>query len=191
MFAFGKGFPAMSNTSEFHNSPSGSLSNSSVVQRAQVKWFSSAKGFGFVSAQSGQDDIFLHISSLLEKGKRNLQPGVTIECHVGDGPKGKQVVKIISIDETTLTEQADVRQKSVNARPPVDLSKAVQLKGKVKWYNAFKGFGFVLPDDGGKDVFIHASVLADAGVDKLEPDQSLSMHVIMSDKGREAIAVNV
>ncbi len=46
--------------------------------------------------------------------------------------------------------------------------------GKVKWYNSQKGFGFIAPDDGGKDVFVHATALEAAGVRSLGEGQAVS-----------------
>lgn len=165
-------------------------SNASL-HRAQVKWFSPSKGFGFISVNAEGEDIFLHISSLLEKGIRNVLPGTIIECQIGDGPKGQQVTKVVSVDESkaeaSLTPNKDFIALN---RPQTDLSKAIEIQGKVKWYNTFKGFGFVLPEDGGKDIFVHASVLAEAGIANLNPEQQLRMQVISSDKGREAVSIS-
>lgn len=55
--------------------------------------------------------------------------------------------------------------------------------GKVKWYNAQKGFGFIAPDDGGKDVFVHATALEQAGVRSLSDGQAVSFE-LMSDRGK-------
>jgi CspA family cold shock protein len=49
--------------------------------------------------------------------------------------------------------------------------------GKVKWYNAQKGFGFIAPDDGGKDVFVHATALEAAGIRSLADGQEVSFDV--------------
>ena len=46
--------------------------------------------------------------------------------------------------------------------------------GTVKWYNDQKGFGFIQPDDGGKDVFVHATALEDAGMRGLVEGQKVS-----------------
>jgi CspA family cold shock protein len=46
--------------------------------------------------------------------------------------------------------------------------------GTVKWYNADKGYGFIQPDNGGKDVFVHASALEQAGMRTLNEGQKLS-----------------
>ncbi|PQA88500.1 cold-shock protein [Hyphococcus luteus] len=46
--------------------------------------------------------------------------------------------------------------------------------GTVKWYNSQKGFGFIEPDDGGKDVFVHATALEAAGIRGLDDGQKVS-----------------
>lgn len=50
-------------------------------------------------------------------------------------------------------------------------------QGKVKWYNPQKGFGFIAPDDGGKDVFVHATALEAAGIRSLSDGQDVSFEV--------------
>jgi cold shock protein len=50
--------------------------------------------------------------------------------------------------------------------------------GTVKWFNAQKGFGFVQPDDGGKDVFVHISAVEKAGLKGLKDGQKLSFELI-------------
>lgn len=50
-------------------------------------------------------------------------------------------------------------------------------QGKVKWYNPQKGFGFIAPDDGGKDVFVHATALEAAGIRILSDGQEVTFDV--------------
>jgi CspA family cold shock protein len=59
--------------------------------------------------------------------------------------------------------------------------------GKVKWFNAQKGFGFIEPDDGGKDVFVHISALERAGIRALSEGQKVSYEV-QQDRGKAAAA---
>tara|TARA_B110000014_G_C19587615_1_gene312109 strand:- start:254 stop:490 length:237 start_codon:yes stop_codon:yes gene_type:complete len=59
--------------------------------------------------------------------------------------------------------------------------------GKIKWYNARKGFGFIEQNDGGKDIFVHASAVKDAGFRRLEEGQEISFDVEDSPKGPNAI----
>ena len=61
--------------------------------------------------------------------------------------------------------------------------------GKVKWYNPDKGFGFIVPDDGGRDVFIHASVVRGAGLQDLAPDQAVTFTAAPGPKGPAANTV--
>ena len=51
-------------------------------------------------------------------------------------------------------------------------------KGTVKWYNAQKGFGFIQPDDGGKDAFVHVSALERAGMNGLREGQKISFELV-------------
>jgi CspA family cold shock protein len=59
--------------------------------------------------------------------------------------------------------------------------------GTVKWFNAQKGFGFIRPDDGGKDVFVHISAVERAGLGSLNEGQKLKYEVAM-DRGKSAAA---
>ncbi len=55
--------------------------------------------------------------------------------------------------------------------------------GKVKWFNASKGFGFICPDDGGDDLFVHHSEIRTTGYATLEEDQKVSFQVGQGKKG--------
>ena len=61
------------------------------------------------------------------------------------------------------------------------------LKGKVKWFNGKKGYGFIEREDKEKDVFVHASAVRDAGLKYLNEGDSLEFSVEDGDKGPSAV----
>ena len=65
------------------------------------------------------------------------------------------------------------------------------ITGTVKWFNKTKGFGFVSPEDGGKDVFVHISVVEASGLDTLHEDQVVNMETEMSQKGPQATKITI
>ena len=95
------------------------------------------------------------------------------------------MVRVIEVDATSVVE----RPERPPRRPTPDASTAVDLTGKVKWFDGARGFGFVASDDFGKDVFVHSSILGAAGVSSLAEGQAVSMRVVETPKGREAITI--
>jgi len=63
-------------------------------------------------------------------------------------------------------------------------------KGTVKWFNPTKGYGFIAPDTGGKDVFVHISAVQKAGLRSLSEGQKIGFEVEQQQNGRAA-AVNL
>lgn len=56
--------------------------------------------------------------------------------------------------------------------------------GTVKWFNTTKGFGFIKPEDGGNDVFVHISAVEAAGLKGLQEDQPISYELVEDKRGR-------
>ncbi|MGI4746920.1 MAG: cold-shock protein [Janthinobacterium lividum] len=71
------------------------------------------------------------------------------------------------------------------------MSSAEETRGIVKWYNATKGFGFITPDTGGKDIFVHASALERSGLSSLNEGQATRVQVVQGQKGPEAAAISL
>ena len=63
--------------------------------------------------------------------------------------------------------------------------------GTVKWFNAQKGFGFIQPDDGGNDVFVHISAVERAGLRELREGQRVSFEVVTDRKTGKSAAENL
>ena len=66
-------------------------------------------------------------------------------------------------------------------------NKGNEMQGVVKWYNSKKGYGFVSPDDGSKDVFIHASAVRAASLRFLNEGQKITFTTEATDRGPSAI----
>src|SRR3954453_21196279 len=66
---------------------------------------------------------------------------------------------------------------------------AEEVEGTVKWFNTTKGFGFVAPDNGGKDVFVHVTAIERSGVGPLQENQRVRMKVQQGQKGLEAVSI--
>ena len=62
--------------------------------------------------------------------------------------------------------------------------------GTVKWFNSSKGFGFIAPDTGGKDVFLHISAVEQAGMTGIADDQKVTYDIESGRDGRES-AINL
>ena len=63
--------------------------------------------------------------------------------------------------------------------------------GSVKWFNSQKGFGFIQPDDGGKDVFVHISAVERAGISNLNEGQKVSYDIVADRKSGKSSADNL
>lgn len=63
-------------------------------------------------------------------------------------------------------------------------------QGTVKWFNSTKGFGFIQPEDGGKDIFVHISAVERSGLSSLDDNQKISFEIEAGRDGRSS-AVNL
>ena len=59
-------------------------------------------------------------------------------------------------------------------------------KGTVKWFNATKGYGFITPENGGQDVFVHISAVERAGLDNLRDGQKVSYELVRGKNGKSS-----
>lgn len=68
---------------------------------------------------------------------------------------------------------------------------SVKARGSIKWYNVDKGYGFIIPDAGGKDIFLHCTNLVDRSVKRIEEGQIVEYEEFQSRKGIEAREVTL
>ncbi len=190
----GRDVPAFRSPPRFDAAPAGAPAGPSA--EATVKWFNPEKGFGFVELADGSGDAFLHIGVLQSAGHEAVAPGAKLKVQIGQGQKGRQVAAVLEVDASTATAPAarpsgGPRGGAPGGRERPDPSTAIPLDGVIKWFNPEKGFGFAVTDDGGKDVFVHIAVLERAGLRELPEGQKVSMRVVQTQKGREAISISL
>ena len=188
----------------------------------KVKWFNTAKGFGFIQPDDGGQDIFVHVSAVERAGLSQLDEGQTVNYDLEqDSRSGKTAAGNLEI-----TGSAPAGARPVKSPRPggfgggggdrggysdrggggggfgaprggfndrggggggfgggggagaggARTAGAVMGSGtgKVKWFNATKGFGFILPDEGGPDIFVHVSAVERAGLNSLNEGQTVS-----------------
>jgi len=136
------------------------------VPKATVRWFDTAKGFGFLDLGEGADDLFVHASEILGGGDvKVLREGQEVEYELGEGDRGPQA-----------------RRVRVTGEHGPD--SALGVLGTVSWYESTKGYGFVTPDGGGAEIFLHSSAIVGGGV--VAEGQRVAFLVVDGEKGPQA-----
>lgn len=168
---------------------------------ATVKWFNPEKGFGFVELSDGSGDVFLHARALEAAGQESVPPGSKLSVRVGQGQKGRQVTEVLEVD-TSTAEAAPARRTfgapgggaprmGGGAGPRAASGPTEERVGTVKWYNPDKGFGFIAVEGGGKDVFVHVTVISRSGLADLAEGQRVVVQVGQGPKGPEARGIEL
>ena len=152
---------------------------------ATVKWFNASKGFGFVTLSDGTQDAFLPMATLRRAGYEDVREGALITCEVSAGAKGPLVTNVLNVDTSTVVPPQSGETDHQPPRP------STSVEGAVKWFEPAKGYGFISPDGGGKDVFIHITALRRSGVNALGPGQRVRGDVVDGKKGLEADRITV
>lgn len=154
---------------------------------AKVKWFNATKGFGFVTPSDGMQDAFLPMAILRRAGYEDVREGASLLCEIGEGPKGPLVLSVLNVDNSTATA-GERRGGFGGAERPRAVS---TLDGSVKWFEPVKGYGFIAPDGGGKDIFVHVTAVRRSGLSSLDPGLRVRVDVVDGKKGLEADKVTV
>ncbi len=165
-----------------------------VEVTGRVKWFDTARGFGFIVPDDESGDILLHFSVLRDHGRRMLPEGTQVVCFASQGRKGLQAERVVSFDLGTATgfdsdskpasrtSQAEMRDL---IEPPGDLERVV-----VKWFNRLKGYGFLNRVGDEADVFVHMETLRSAGILDVLPGDPLLARIGRTEKGLLALEIS-
>lgn len=184
-----------------------------------VKWFDQNRGFGFVKPADGSADALLPGSVVQFAQVDNLPEGTTLVVDLVEGRKGTQVSAIHSIDTSTARpsrprtggggfgggDRGDRGDRGGDRgdrfggpgggggggggrRGP--MGETTDVEGTVKWFNNDKGFGFIMPDGGGRDVFVHVRAVERSGMGQISEGQRVRASVRQGEKGPEAVTVS-
>lgn len=172
-----------------------------------VKWFNTAKGFGFIQPDDGGSDVFVHVSAVEQAGLRGLNEGDLVQYELEqDRRSGK-----LSAGQLVVTGQGEVSSRpprgggggfdrprggGFDRAPRGDFGAprgemAGSGAGVVKWFNPAKGFGFIQPDGGGQDIFVHISAVERAGLRGLNEGQTVAFDLEQDRRSGKTSATNL
>ena len=150
----------------------------------RVKWFDAHKGYGFIQPEGSAfaGDVMVHISCVKAGGYEEPPEGATVVCMAVRRSKGMQAIEILDLDATTA---APARRITARRAPMIDGGPFEPAT--VKWFNRRKGYGFVIPENDQRDVFLHVETLRAAGFEHVTPEEKLLVRCGDGPKGRVVV----
>lgn len=157
---------------------------------AHVKWYNPGKGYGFLYQDGKTGDIMIHFSLLDAIKCPYIKVGDIVTCDVAQSEHGLQAVSVTEVKYES-PEPRVLSKFYMSKLAPVDPESLKELEGVLKWYNPDKGYGFIRPDDGTQELFLHFSVLYQAGYTFLEPGARILAKVAQTERGPEVRLLRV
>ncbi|SEW19894.1 Cold shock protein, CspA family [Cognatiyoonia koreensis] len=147
-------------------------------EKGKVKWFNVNAGYGFVTLNSTGEDAFLSLTVLEQFGFNRLETGQAIVFKSIPTSRGPQITEISEIDNVEV------------AGPELPQAPDLRL-AKVVFYNPSKGFGFLRPDDGSRDILLPRRILNAVGLSDINEGETLLVESAMEIKGPVATAIAI
>lgn len=136
------------------------------MPQGTVRWFDAERGFGFLARGDEDADLFVHASEIVsDDATKLLREGQVVQFEVGEGDRGPQARRV----RVTGDQAADA---------------PVGVLGTVTWYEPSKGYGFITPDGGRAEIFVHSSAIVGGGV--ISEGQRVAFLVVPGEKGPQA-----
>ena len=150
--------------------------------KGTVKFFNSQKGFGFIQQEGGGEDVFVHISAVERAGLEGLAEGQELQYNLVDrgGKVSAQDLQVVG-DVIAVAAKPAAPQRELTGE---------RAKGTVKFFNAMKGFGFLVRDDGQPDAFVHISAVERSGLSGINEGERYEFDLEVDRRGKYS-AVNL
>lgn len=163
-----------------------------------VKFFNPAKGFGFISRNDGGGDVFVHISALHDSGLDELGENDEVSFEIErDRRSGKETAVSLRVLARGVPSRGGSRPPARSAPGRSrggdfsDRASSGSGDGVVKWFNPTKGFGFIQPNSGGADIFVHISAVERAGLGTLNDGQAVAYDLEEDRRSGKLAAINL
>lgn len=153
----------------------------------RLKWFDASKGFGFIVASEGGNDILLHANVLRNFGQGSIADNARVLVKVQETARGVQAVEILEI--TPVEDEGRPALEDLGDSDAETIAALPLEPARVKWFDKGKGFGFANVFAQAEDVFIHIEVLRRSGFANLEPGEAVCLRLIDGKRGRMAAQV--
>jgi cold shock CspA family protein len=144
---------------------------------AKVKWFNPREGYGFLVIDGNVGDAFLSLTVLEEFGASTLLGDQAVKCSISQSARGWQVTEITEIEAEKIEDISSASQGQT------------LVFGSVIFYNPSKGYGFVRPQDGGRDILLPRRTLNRVGLSEIEESATVLVGIEMEMKGPVATSI--